>query len=148
MLSFFFFIFIYLFSFLGYLRFDLKTGKKQEWYAPLHTYCEEIVIVQKKKNISKSNELNDLKAEILNNDFKSKSNDLKKKVSKQNKNENDNKVEKEDEDDVWILGSMFDAVSNRASVGIFDGKDLSKGITSFLTYFLPSFLLSFLDFLH
>jgi hypothetical protein len=32
------------------------------------------------------------------------------------------------EDDVWVVGSMFDAVSNRACVGIFDGNDVSKGM--------------------
>jgi hypothetical protein len=34
----------------GYLRLDLQTGEKQEWLAPMHTYCEEVVVVQKKKN--------------------------------------------------------------------------------------------------
>jgi hypothetical protein len=32
------------------------------------------------------------------------------------------------EDDVWVVGSMFDAVSNRACVGIFDGDNLAKGM--------------------
>ena len=75
----------------GYLRLDLETGKKQEWLAPMHTYCEEVVVVQKKIN---------------------------KKERK----------EREDEDDVWVLGSMFDAVKNKACVGIFDGRDISKGL--------------------
>ena len=30
---------------LGYLRLDLSTGEKQVWMAPLHTYCEEVVVV-------------------------------------------------------------------------------------------------------
>jgi all-trans-8'-apo-beta-carotenal 15,15'-oxygenase len=33
----------------GYLRVDMATGERQEWYAPLHTYCEEVVVVPKKK---------------------------------------------------------------------------------------------------
>lgn len=69
---------------------DVKTGEKQEWRAPLHTYCEEVVVIQKKTN------------------------------------KHDRK-EEEAEDDVWVLGSMFDAVKNKACVGIFDGLDLSKG---------------------
>lgn len=32
---------------LGYLRLDLTSGEKQEWYAPEHTYCEELVIIPK-----------------------------------------------------------------------------------------------------
>jgi all-trans-8'-apo-beta-carotenal 15,15'-oxygenase len=32
---------------LGYLRLDTITGEQQRWFAPLHTYCEEIVIVPK-----------------------------------------------------------------------------------------------------
>ena len=35
---------------LGYMKLDLLTGEKQEWYAPEHTYCEEVVIVPKKAN--------------------------------------------------------------------------------------------------
>lgn len=69
---------------------DVKTGEKQEWRAPLHTYCEEVVVIQKKTN------------------------------------KHDRK-EEEAEDDVWVLGSMFDAVKNKACVGIFDGLDLAKG---------------------
>ena len=65
--------------------------------------------------------MNKIKTEIINNA------NIKNKDVSQSGNETNNKVEKEDEDDVWILGSMFDAVSNRASVGIFDGKNVSKG---------------------
>lgn len=32
---------------LGYLRLDISSGNIQKWYAPLHTYCEEVVIVPK-----------------------------------------------------------------------------------------------------
>lgn len=31
----------------GYLRYDTLTKERQIWYAPLHTYCEEIVVVPK-----------------------------------------------------------------------------------------------------
>ena len=75
----------------GYLRLDLETGKKQEWLAPMHTFCEEVVVVQKKRNKKERKEI-------------------------------------EIEDDVWVLGSMFDAVKNKACVGIFDGRDISKGL--------------------
>lgn len=56
----------------------------------MHTYCEEVVVVQKKKNKTE-------------------------------------RKEKEGESDVWVIGSMFDAVKNRACVGIFDGLDMAKG---------------------
>lgn len=56
----------------------------------MHTYCEEVVVVQKKKNKTE-------------------------------------RKEKEGESDVWVMGSMFDAVKNRACVGIFDGLDMAKG---------------------
>ena len=56
----------------------------------MHTYCEEVVVIQKKKNKTE-------------------------------------RKEKEGESDVWVIGSMFDAVKNRACVGIFDGLDISKG---------------------
>ena len=56
------------------------------------------------------------------------SNMIENENSNQADDETNGKGEKEEEDDVWILGSMFDAVSNRASVGIFDGKDVSKGM--------------------
>ena len=32
---------------LGVMRYDARTGERQEWYAPLHTYCEEVVVVPK-----------------------------------------------------------------------------------------------------
>ena len=31
----------------GYMRYDVLTQTRQEWYAPLHTYCEEVVVVPK-----------------------------------------------------------------------------------------------------
>ena len=34
---------------LGYMRLDLHTGERVTWYAPLHTYCEEVVVVPKVK---------------------------------------------------------------------------------------------------
>ena len=34
---------------LGYLKLDLETGDSQKWFAPLHNYCEELVIVPKSK---------------------------------------------------------------------------------------------------
>jgi hypothetical protein len=51
------------------------------------------------------------------------------KISGINKDRSDSNGAKSAlEDDVWVVGSMFDAVSNRACVGIFDGNDVSKGI--------------------
>jgi all-trans-8'-apo-beta-carotenal 15,15'-oxygenase len=32
---------------LGYLRLDMQTGERVHWYAPKHTYCEEVVVVPK-----------------------------------------------------------------------------------------------------
>ena len=32
-----------------------------------------------------------------------------------------------DEDDVYLLATMFDAVEEKSSLGIFDGKDIAKG---------------------
>jgi hypothetical protein len=36
---------IYLFHYI----YSLVSGHKQEWYAPLHTFCEEVVVVPKVK---------------------------------------------------------------------------------------------------
>ena len=60
---------------LGYLRLDLLTGERQEWFAPEHTYCEEVVILPKAKDEKKLSDVNS-----------------------------------QNEDDVWMLASMFDAV--------------------------------------
>jgi carotenoid cleavage dioxygenase-like enzyme len=90
---------LYSFLITGYLRLDLLTGDRQEWYAPLHTFCEEVVIVDKKSG--------------------------------------DKRVR--DEDDVWVLASMFNAKTNKACVGIFDGRDISKGCL-YLDYSLYSCL--------
>lgn len=68
---------------LGYLRLDMLTGERQEWYAPEHTYCEEVVVVPKDGG--------------------------------------------KDEDDVYLLCSMFDAELDRSCVGILDGKAVDKG---------------------
>ena len=68
---------------LGYLKLDLLTGERQTWYAPVHTFCEELVVVPK--------------------------------------------IGAEEEDDVYLLASMFDAVEEKSSLGIFDGKNISKG---------------------
>ena len=38
---------------LGYMRLDTQTGEQCRWYAPLHTYCEEIVVVPKESESSK-----------------------------------------------------------------------------------------------
>jgi carotenoid cleavage dioxygenase-like enzyme len=56
---------------LGYLKLDLLTAERQEWFAPEHTYCEEIVVVPKQKESTKA---------------------------------------PSEEDDVWLLATMFDAV--------------------------------------
>ena len=68
---------------MGYLKLDMRTGERQTWYAPEHTFCEEIVVVPKDGA--------------------------------------------RDEDDVYLLATMFDAVEEKSCLGIFDGKDLSKG---------------------
>jgi carotenoid cleavage dioxygenase-like enzyme len=36
---------------LGYLKLDLETGKSQKWFAPIHHYCEELVVVPKSNNV-------------------------------------------------------------------------------------------------
>jgi carotenoid cleavage dioxygenase-like enzyme len=33
---------------LGYLKLDLLTDEQQVWYAPMHTFCEEVVVVPKR----------------------------------------------------------------------------------------------------
>jgi all-trans-8'-apo-beta-carotenal 15,15'-oxygenase len=35
---------------IGYVKLDLQTGERQEWFAPLNTFCEELVIIPKKQN--------------------------------------------------------------------------------------------------
>lgn len=80
------------------MRLDLLTGEKQEWHAPLHTFCEELVIVSKKKG-----------------------------DQKKSKNAKEDEDAHEDNDDVWLLASMFNAKTNKACVGIFDGRDISRG---------------------
>lgn len=85
------------------MRLDLLTGEKQEWRAPLHTFCEELVIVSKKKGDKK-------------------------------KSKNAEKDEDEDNDDVWLLASMFNAKTNKACVGIFDGRDISRGEYLYLRF--------------
>jgi len=71
---------------LGYLRLNLITGEKKNWFAPMHTYCEELVIVPKHddQNIG-------------------------------------------DEDDVWLLGTLFDAEEKRSCLAVFDGKTIENG---------------------
>mmetsp|Transcript_24254 Transcript_24254/g.23310 ORF Transcript_24254/g.23310 Transcript_24254/m.23310 type:complete len:637 (-) Transcript_24254:150-2060(-) len=109
----------------GYLRLDLVTGNKQEWYAPLHTFCEEVVVVPKVKgeNYPNVDQICDEKMNIISG--KNTGTSGSKGASK--------------EDNVWVVASMFDAVSNRACVGIFDGNDLSKGpvATVWMTHPLP-----------
>ena len=48
---------------LGYMRLDLLTGEKQEWYAPQHTYCEEVVIVPK-HSTEKGNDIDGNEKEV------------------------------------------------------------------------------------
>lgn len=79
---------------LGYLRLDLHSGEKQVWYAPLHTYCEEIVVVPKSRKDDDG----------------------------------------QNEDDVWLLGSVFDAVKNLSSLIILDGKNVQGGPIARLWY--------------
>ena len=80
---------------LGYLKLDISTGEKQQWYAPLHTYCEELIVIPKRNNDG---------------------------------SDGDNNTEYgDDEDDVWLLGCMYDAVEERSVVGIFDWKDIAQG---------------------
>ena len=70
---------------LGYMRLDLQTGEQQVWMAPVHNFCEEVVVVPK------------------------------------------GVADDEDEDDVWILATIFDSVRERSSVAVFDGKRLEVG---------------------
>ena len=93
----------------GYQRVDLVTGEKQQWFAPLHTYCEEVVVVPKKTATAAT-------------------------TGQNNHNKDGNK-----EDAVWVLASMFDAVSERACVGVFDGERMQEGpvATVWLHHALP-----------
>eukprot|EP00596_Hydrurales_sp_CCMP1899_P008675 CAMPEP_0119052252 /NCGR_PEP_ID=MMETSP1177-20130426/73613_1 /TAXON_ID=2985 /ORGANISM="Ochromonas sp, Strain CCMP1899" /LENGTH=352 /DNA_ID=CAMNT_0007031761 /DNA_START=1184 /DNA_END=2239 /DNA_ORIENTATION=+ len=109
----------------GYLRLDLVTGNKQEWYAPLHTYCEEVVVVPKGKGYPDIDQIyggyKDQWDQIYGED--TGINDRWEAI--ENIGVHCDKSPKEE--DVWVVGSMFDSVSNKACVGIFDGNDLSKG---------------------
>lgn len=71
---------------LGYMRLDLLTGEKQVWMAPLHSYCEEVVVVPKGAA-----------------------------------------DDDEDEDNVWIIATIFDSVKDKSSVAVFDGKSIQEG---------------------
>jgi len=84
---------------LGYLRLDLETGQMQKWFAPLHHYCEELVIVPKS-------------------------------LAPNSKN---------NEDDVYLIATIFDATVNKSRFAIFDGTDVEKGpITEIvLSHHLP-----------
>ena len=108
---------------------DVVSGETQEWFAPLHTFCEEVVVVPKKMNKKQDKEisnsdLNEIKSKIQENgiNFKDKT---------RNQAEVEKEEEKEEvegiEDEVWVLGSMFNAINGKGCVGIFDGKDMSKG---------------------
>lgn len=89
---------------LGYLKLDINTGEKQRWYAPLHTYCEELIVIPKRNN-DDDNHNDDGHGD----------------------GHGDNTDNGGDEDDVWLLGCMYDAVEGRSVVGIFDGKDIAQG---------------------
>merc|ERR1711988_828453 len=39
----------------GYQRVDLLTGELQRWFAPVDTFCEELVVVPKSNNNNDSN---------------------------------------------------------------------------------------------
>ena len=100
---------------LGYMKLDIDSGEKQLWYAPLHTYCEELVVIPKKTMSSSRS---------------SSSSDDNSSVSTATSFYDDDDIEeddKADEDDVWLLASMYDAVEDRSVIGIFDGKNISQG---------------------
>jgi all-trans-8'-apo-beta-carotenal 15,15'-oxygenase len=89
---------------LGYLKLDIQTGKREYWYAPLHTYCEEVVVIPKENG--------------------------------------------KDEDDVYLMVTMFDSVKDKSCVAILDGKDIGSGpvSTTWLRLHLPHSLHgSFID---
>jgi all-trans-8'-apo-beta-carotenal 15,15'-oxygenase len=71
---------------LGYLRLDLNTNDKQIWFAPLHTYCEELVVVPKSQSLDLA-----------------------------------------DEENVWLLGTMFDAEKEKTCLAVFDGNHVENG---------------------
>lgn len=68
---------------LGYLKLDLETKNTQIWMAPIHNYCEELVIVPKSNSIN--------------------------------------------EDDVYLIATIFSAPDNKSRIAIFDGKDILQG---------------------
>lgn len=104
----------------GYQRVDLATGEKQQWFAPLHTYCEEVVVVPKETTATTGR------------DTHSKDKD------KDNDHDSDSDGSNK-EDAVWVLASMFDAVRERACVGVFDGERMQDGpvATVWLHHALP-----------
>ena len=89
---------------LGYLKLNIKTGEKSVWYAPEHTYCEELIVVPK------------YQAKVI-----------------------DKNIIHEEEDDVWLIGCLFDAVEERSYFAIFDGKKLTTGPIArlWLSHHLP-----------
>jgi all-trans-8'-apo-beta-carotenal 15,15'-oxygenase len=87
----------------GYQRLDLVTGDKQQWFAPLHTFCEEVVIVPKKSAAGTTSSAD---------------------------NHSDKHTDRDNEDKVWVLASMFDAVREQSCVAIFDGEQLQAGPVS------------------
>ena len=117
------------FIIVGYIRVDVVSGETQEWFAPLHTFCEEVVVVPKKINKKQDQEisnsdLNEIKSKIQENgiNFKDKTRN-EAEVEKEEEKEEEEGIE----DEVWVLGSMFNAINGKGCVGIFDGKDMSKG---------------------
>lgn len=87
---------------LGYMRLDLITNEKQIWYAPIDTYCEEVVLIPKLSH-------------------------------------EDNKHYNQEEDDLWMIVTMFDAIREKSCICIFDGKNISFGPISriWLQHHLP-----------
>jgi carotenoid cleavage dioxygenase-like enzyme len=85
---------------LGYLRLDIETGARQEWFAPLHTFCEEVVVVPKNFD------------------------DINKKVAQGAPRDC---VTVMKEDSVWVLTNMYDAVKDKTCFAIFDGEHIDKG---------------------
>jgi len=76
------------------MKLDISSGTQDAWYAPLHHYCEEVVIVPK----------------------------IKSGVDRATVDAAD-----DDEDDVWVLATIFNSVDNFSYIAILDGKDIGKG---------------------
>lgn len=117
---------------LGYMRLDLLTGEKQEWFAPLHTYCEEVVVVPKKEM---QDRFDQLQLELQRKIQKRSSSGGEVPEGSTNTGEPcpdelNALVSSIQEDAVWILATMFDAPRNRSCVGIFDGGRLGDGPVS------------------